>query len=152
MLLVRSDDMGVVYAVNEACLENVNRGLLGPLRFLVPGPWFFETVQMLNANPDIDVGVHLDLTSEWSDLNWGSVSKNVPSLVDENGHFYPATQQRPRWPKNTGFLGADWKIEEVERELRAQIEMVLRLLPNVTHLSAHMGTAVSTPELTSLTK
>ncbi len=71
--------------------------------------------------------------------------------MDENGHFYPSTSQRPGWPENTGFLESDWKIEEVERELRAQIEMALRLLPRVTHLSAHMGTATSSPELSALT-
>jgi predicted glycoside hydrolase/deacetylase ChbG (UPF0249 family) len=150
-LLVRSDDMGVAHAVNQACLESVTKGIARSIEVIVPGPWFLEAVQMLKANPDIDVGVHLDLTSEWSDLKWGPVSKDVPSLVDENGHFYPTTQQRPGWPKNTGFLVSDWKIEEVERELRAQIEMALRLFPNVTHLSTHMGTASGTPELAALT-
>ena len=150
-LLVRSDDMGVAHAVNEACLESVTDGIARSIEVIVPGPWFLEAVEMLKAHPEIDVGVHLYLTSEWSDLKWGPISKDVPSLMDENGHFYPVTSQRPGWPKNTGFLESDWKIEEVERELRAQIEIALRLLPNVTHLSSHMGTATSTPELKALT-
>ncbi len=150
-LLVRSDDMGVAHAVNEACLESVTDGIARSIEVIVPGPWFLEAVEMLKAHPEIDVGVHLDLTSEWSDLKWGPISKDVPTLVDENGHFYSTTSQRPGWPKNSGFLESDWKIEEVERELRAQIEMALRLLPNVTHLSSHMGTATSTPELKALT-
>lgn len=150
-LLVRSDDMGVAQAVNEACLESVKHGIARSIEVIVPGPWFLQAVDMLKANPEIDVGVHLDLTSEWSGLKWGPISKNVPSLVDENGHFYPTTTQREGWENNTGFLESNWKIEEVERELRAQIETALRLLPNVTHLSSHMGTATSTAELMALT-
>jgi hypothetical protein len=78
------------------------------------------------------------------------VSPGVPSLVDENGHFFPTTRQSEKRSPNTGFLESGWKIGEVERELRAQIETAKRMLPNVTHLSAHMGTATCTPELKSL--
>ena len=151
-LLVRSDDMGVARAVNQACLESVTNGIARSIEVIVPGPWFLDAVEMLKDHPEIDVGVHLDLTSEWSGLKWGPIAKDVPSLVDENGHFYPTTTRRPGWPKDTGFLESNWKIEEVERELRAQIETALRLLPNVTHLSAHMGTAASTPELMTLSR
>ena len=149
-LLVRSDDMGVAHAVNIACLDSVKNGIARSIEVIVPGPWFMEAVDMLNEHPEIDVGVHLDLTSEWSGIKWGPVSKNVPSLVDENGHFYPTTSQRSSMPPNTGFLESGWRIEEVERELRAQIETAVRLLPNVTHLSAHMGTATSSPELKTM--
>lgn len=150
LLLVRSDDMGVAHAVNQACLLTVTDGIARSIEVIVPGPWFLEAAEMLNQHPDIDVGVHLDLTSEWSRVKWGPVSKNVPSLVDANGHFFPMTRQRPEWPPHTGFLDSDWKIGEVERELRAQIELALRHLPTVSHLSAHMGTATSTPQLQSL--
>ncbi len=151
-LLVRSDDMGGAHAVNVACIESVNNGIARSIEVLVPAPWFLEAVEMLNEHPEIDVGVHLDLTSEWDGLKWGPVLKDVPSLVDENGHFYARTRTMKDWPRYPGFVDSGWKIEEVERELRAQIEMALRLLPNVTHLSAHMGTAVSTPDLRALTE
>lgn len=149
-LLIRSDDMGAAHAVNVACLESVTNGVARSIEVIVPGPWFMEAVTMLKEHPEIDVGVHLDLTSEWSGVKWGPVSKDVPSLVDENGHFHPTTSQSFRMPPNTGFLESGWKIEEVERELRAQIEMAVRLLPKVTHMSAHMGTATSSPELKAL--
>ena len=152
MLLVRSDDMGVAHAVNEACLATVTDGIARSIEVIVPGPWFIEAAEMLNKHPDIDVGVHLDLTSEWSHVKWGPVSQNVSSLIDANGHFFPMTRQRPDWPPNTGFLDSNWKIGEVERELRAQIEMALRHLPKVSHVTAHMGTATSTPELKQLVR
>ena len=150
MLLVRSDDMGVTHAVNLACLATVTSGIARSIEVLVPAPWFIEAAEMLQQHPEIDVGVHLDLTSEWSRMKWGPVSQGVPSLVDANGHFFPVTRQRQGWPPGTSFMDSGWKIGEVERELRAQIETALRHLPNVTHLSAHMGTATSTPELRTL--
>ncbi len=149
-LIVRSDDMGAAHAINEACLRSVTEGIARSIEVLVPAPWFPEAVEMLNEHPEIDVGIHLDLTSEWSRVKWGPVLKNVPSLVDVNGYFFPMTRQRDGWPPNTGFLQSGWSIVEVERELRAQIETALRLLPKVTHLSAHMGTATSTPELRAM--
>jgi predicted glycoside hydrolase/deacetylase ChbG (UPF0249 family) len=147
LLIVRSDDMGAAHAINQACLQSVANGIARSVEVLVPAPWFLEAVEMLRKHPKIDVGVHLDLTSEWSKVKWGPVSKNVPSLVDANGHFFPMTRQRRGWPPDTGFLESGWKIEEVERELRVQIETAQQHIPNVTHLSAHMGTATSTTQL-----
>ncbi len=144
--------MGMAHAVNVACLESVTEGIARSIEVIVPAPWFLEAVAMLKEHPEIDVGVHLDLTSEWSGVKWGPVRKDVPSLVDENGHFHPTTNQFRNWPRSEGIAESGWKIEEVESELRAQIEMALRLLPKVTHLSAHMGTATSTPDLRALTE
>ena len=149
-LIVRSDDMGATHAINEACLRTVLDGVARSIEVIVPAPWFIEAAEMLQAHPEVDTGVHLDLTSEWSRIKWGPLSKNAPSLVDENGHFYPMTRQREGWPPGTGFLESGWNLVDVERELRMQIETALRLLPRVSHLSAHMGTATSTPELREL--
>jgi predicted glycoside hydrolase/deacetylase ChbG (UPF0249 family) len=116
---------------------------------MVPAPWFNEAVKMLCENPGLDVGVHLTLTSEWENLKWGPVTE-APSLVNDNGHFFPTTSQRRDFPAKSGFLQAGPKLDEVESELRAQIELALDRLHNVTHLSCHMGTASATAELRAL--
>ena len=149
-LIVRGDDMGAAHAVNEACIRCYTKGIVRSVEVIVPSPWFLEAAAMLKQHPKLDVGIHLDLTSEWELVKWGPVSKQVPTLVDENGHFYPTTRQKKDQPPNTGFLESGFRIDQVERELRAQIELGIKHLPNVTHLSAHMGTAVSTPELRTL--
>jgi predicted glycoside hydrolase/deacetylase ChbG (UPF0249 family) len=113
---------------------------------MVPCPWFNEAVEMLKETPELDVGVHLTLTSEWEFYKWGPLTQS-PSLVDEQGHFFPTTSQRRDFPPNTGFLQAKPKIEEVEKELRAQIELAKEKIANVSHLTCHMGTPYSTPEL-----
>jgi hypothetical protein len=60
------------------------------------------------------------------------------------------TRQRSDFPPDTGFLEAGPRLDDVERELRTQIEVAKRNIANVTHVSAHMGTAVCTPELRTL--
>jgi len=148
-LLVRGDDIGSSHAANVACIQCYRDGIVRSVEVMVSAPWFNEAVSMLCENPGLDVGVHLTLTSEWENLKWGPVTE-APSLVDDRGHFYPMTSQRSGFPANTGFLQAGAKLDEAETELRAQIELALDRLPNVTHLSCHMGTASATPELRTL--
>ena len=148
-LIVRGDDIGSSHAANVACIRCYREGIVRSVEVMVPAPWFNEAVQMLRENPALDVGVHLTLTSEWENCKWGPVTE-APSLVDRQGHFFPTTSQRADFPPNTGFVEAGPKLEEVERELRTQIELAVDRIPNVTHLSCHMGTASCTPELRGL--
>jgi len=148
-LIVRGDDIGSSHTANVACIRCCEEGIVKSLEVMVTAPWFNEAAKMLNDHPQIDVGVHLTLTSEWENIKWGPLTQS-PSLVDQQGHFFPMTNQRSDFPPNTGFLQANWKVEEVERELRAQIELAKEKLPNVTHLSCHMGTASCTPQLRAL--
>jgi predicted glycoside hydrolase/deacetylase ChbG (UPF0249 family) len=148
-LLVRSDDMGVAQAVNEGCLRSCVDGIARSVEVIVPGPWYPQAVRMLKERPEIDVGLHLCLTSEWEEIKWRPLTGG-PSLVDPAGHFFPMTRQRKDFPPNTGFLEAGPKPEEVERELRAQIETLRRDLPRLSHMTAHMGTAVASKELRAI--
>jgi len=148
-LIVRADDIGSSHAANVACIKSYREGIARSVEVMVPAPWFNEAVKMLNENPGLDVGVHLTLTSEWDNCKWGPITRS-PSLMDQQGHFYPMTSQRSDFPPNTGFLQANPKVEEVEKELRAQIELAKARIKNVSHLSCHMGTPVCTPQLQAL--
>jgi predicted glycoside hydrolase/deacetylase ChbG (UPF0249 family) len=150
-LLVRADDMGVALGVNEACIRACRDGIARSVEVIVPGPWFLDAVRRLNENPEIDVGIHLCLTSEWERVKWRPLTAS-PSLVDKDGYFYPMTRQRRDFPPGTGLHDANPKPEEIERELRAQIELLKRHVPRLSHASAHMGTAVATPESRAITE
>jgi predicted glycoside hydrolase/deacetylase ChbG (UPF0249 family) len=103
-------------------------------------PWYQEAVEILRQNPQISVGVHLVLNSEWKGYRWGPVlgREAVPSLVDSVGYFLPSTDK---------FLAHGYKLDEVERELAAQVERAVRSGLRIDYVDYHMGTAVSTPEL-----
>ncbi len=142
-LIARADDMGAAQAINEGCIEAYKSGIVRSVELMVPGPWFLDAVRLLKENPDLDVGVHLTLTSEWDRVKWRPLTP-APSLVDADGHFFPKTQ---------AFTDANPKPDEVERELRAQIETARRHLGDrVSHVSAHMGAATATPQFKALTE
>ncbi len=148
-LVVRADDIGSCHTSNLACIQCFQEGIVRSVEVQVPCPWFNEAVKLLRENPACDVGVHLTLTSEWENYKWGPLTQSA-SLVDAQGNFYPMTSQRPDFPLGTGFLESGWKIEEVERELRAQIELAKKMIPQVSHLSSHMNTPTATPQLAAL--
>jgi predicted glycoside hydrolase/deacetylase ChbG (UPF0249 family) len=149
-LLVRSDDLGAAQGVNEGCIQSVTRGIARSVEVIVPGPWFPDAVRLLKQHPDIDVGVHLCLTSEWERVKWRPLTRS-PSLVDGDGYFFPMVRQRPDFPPGTALLGARPTIEDVERELRAQIATAKRHLPWISHVTTHMGAAGATPEFRAAT-
>ncbi len=148
-LLVRIDDMGFSHAVNLACLETYKKGIARSVEVLVPGPWFEEAAQMLRDNPGLDAGVHLTLTSEWSNLKWRPLTK-AQSLVDEDGYFFPMIWQNQRFPELGYLKSRDWLLAEVEAEWRAQIELAQKKIPQLSHLSGHMGCANISPEAKAL--
>lgn len=150
-LIVRGDDIGSSHAANLACIQSFREGIVRSVEVMVPAPWFPEAARMLKDTPGLDVGVHLTLTSEWDNCKWRPLT-GPSSMTDAEGYFFPTNAQRKEFPPGTGFLDANPKAEDVEKELRAQIELARRLIPQVTHLSAHMGTPLIRPDLRQLTQ
>jgi chitin disaccharide deacetylase len=148
-LIVRADDIGSCHAANVACIEVYRRGVARSVEVMVPCPWFNEAVEMLNANPGYDVGVHLTLTSEWTNFKWRPLT-HCPSLVDEQGNFYPMVWPNPNIGPNCSIREANPRIGEVERELRAQIELAAKKIKSLTHLSAHMGFTGAGPDIAAV--
>jgi predicted glycoside hydrolase/deacetylase ChbG (UPF0249 family) len=137
-LLVRGDDIGSSHAANLGCIESYQNGIMQSVELMTPCPWFPEAVKMLKDNPDLDVGIHLVMTSEWDNMKWGPLT-DAPSISDEDGYFYPMVWKRKDFPPNTSLQETEWDIKEIERELRAQIELALKYVPWVTHAGFHMG-------------
>lgn len=138
-LIIRLDDMGFCHAVNMACERIFNEGVATAVSVMVTTPWLDEAAEILRRHPEISVGVHLTLNSEWREFRWGPVMpySEVPSLVDAFGKFYGSRRE---------FMLNRPKIREVEKELRAQIELALRKGLNISYIDNHMGTAISTLE------
>jgi predicted glycoside hydrolase/deacetylase ChbG (UPF0249 family) len=152
-LIVQGDDMGSAHAANEAFMQCYKDGIMRTAEVMVPGPWFEEAARLCKENPGLEVGVHLTLTSEWDNVKWRPLT-HAPSLVNPDGYFFQMTGSGwppgVQWPPGTAFKDAAVKIEDVEKELRAQIELAKRKIANVTHVTAHMGTATCRPELKDL--
>ena len=142
--------MGALHSVNVASIDTYQNGIAKSAEVLVVGSWFPEAVKMLKENPGLDVGVHLAITSEWENVKWRPLT-DCPSLVDENGYFYPMMGPNPAYPGQSIMEQmANFKIDEIEKEFRAQIELALKNIPNVTHISGHMFSTAFNPEVTAL--
>ncbi len=142
-LLVRIDDIGMSHAVNQALQQLADTHMPLSASVLFVCPWYQEAVEILRKNPQIAVGVHLALNSEWKGYRWGPVlgREAVPSLVDTVGYFRPSTEQ---------FLASHYDLGEVERELSAQVERAQRSGLRIDYVDYHMGTAVATPALRAI--
>lgn len=149
-LIIRGDDMGYSHAGNEAILKCYKEGIEKSIEVLVPSPWFPEAVEMLTQIPDADVGVHLTLTSEWDNIKWRPLS-NCPSLRDADGYFYPMVRPNKEYPKRS-VVENDWKLADIEKEFRAQIELALKKIPRISHLSGHMGCTSLNDEVKDVVK
>jgi predicted glycoside hydrolase/deacetylase ChbG (UPF0249 family) len=136
-LIIRGDDMGYAHSGNEALIKCYKEGIEKSIEIIAPSPWFPEAVTMLNENPGVDVGVHLALTSEWDNEKWRPLT-DCPSLRDADGYFFPMVWPNKNYP-GRAITQNKWNIADIEKELRAQIELVKRKVPRVSHLSAHMG-------------
>ena len=148
-LVVRGDDMGYSHSGNVALVKSFQEGIERSIEVIVPSPWFPEAVQLLKTIPDADIGVHLALTSEWDNVKWRPIT-DCPSLKDSNGYFFPMVYPNKNYPGKS-IKENDWKIEDIEKEFRAQIEIAKKYIPNLTHLSSHMGCTDLNFQVTELT-
>lgn len=142
LLIVHADDIGVARSVNIAVERAFESGSITSGSVMVPCPWFADFAAYYREHRPLDVGIHITLTAEWRYYRWGGVSPagEIPSLLDEFGHFYPTVEA----------VAERAVPAEVEREVRAQIERAMALGIQPTHLDTHMGTMVATPELIEL--
>lgn len=142
LLIIHADDIGLAQSVNDATLEAFSSGGITSGSMMVPCPWFLDFANSFKSHPDLDVGIHITLTSEWDHYKFGGVlpATEIPSLVNEQGYFYPTTEE----------VGLHADPEEAEKEIRAQIDRAIACGIQPTHLDTHMGSVLAKPELTQI--
>jgi predicted glycoside hydrolase/deacetylase ChbG (UPF0249 family) len=139
LLILHADDLGVTHSEDSASFDALDKGVINSASIMMPTPWVTEVARYAKAHPDADLGLHLTLTSEWETYRWGPVAPRdqVKSLLDPDGTL----------PRQVQTVMARAKLDEVERELRAQVELALAMGIHPTHLDSHMGTLFTTPGL-----
>ncbi|MBD3630837.1 ChbG/HpnK family deacetylase [Cyclobacterium sp.] len=148
-LIVRGDDMGSSRSANLASIETFVNGIETSIEVMAIAPWFPEAARMLRQNTGVEVGLHLAITSEWDGVKWRPLS-NCPSLTDGDGYLLPKIRPNPNYP-GLAILDNPWKLGEVEQEFRAQIELALKHVPQINHLSGHMGATGFHPDVANMT-
>ncbi len=138
-VIIRCDDIGMCHSVNMAAEELIRTGIPISASVMFVCPWYQEAVDILKQHTEVSVGIHLTLNAEWKNYRWGPVlgKEAVPSLVDSCGYFFPS---RALFYKNNP------QLDEIEKELRAQIVRGIQSGLKIDYLDYHMGTAVDKPE------
>jgi hypothetical protein len=134
VMILHTDDVGMCQASLDAYRDLLDFGLISTASTMVPAPWFPGVVELVrDYEGELDLGVHLTLTSEWSRYRWGPVSTRDPDsgLLDAQGYL-------PQTRKEIAFRG---KPEAVRQEIEGQIAKALDAGIDVTHVDTHMGTA-----------
>ena len=144
-LIIRTDDAGMSHSVNMALEKLIATGMPVSVSVMFPTPWYQETVGILKRHPEVAVGIHLTLNSEWKNYRWGPVLGRtaVPSLVDADGYFFASAE---------GLHQNHPDLNEVEKELRAQIDRAAHSGLKIDYVDYHMGTAVRYPEFRDITE
>lgn len=148
-LIIRGDDMGYSHSGNEAIIHCYKNGIEKSIEIIVPSPWFPEAVKLLKENPGVDVGIHLAITSEWDNIKWRPLT-DCKSLKDEDGYFFPMVWPNKNYPGKS-ITEKQWKLEDIEKEFRAQIEMAIKKIPDISHISDHMGCSAINDSVSLLT-
>ncbi|MEQ9374477.1 MAG: polysaccharide deacetylase family protein [Imperialibacter sp.] len=139
LLIIHADDLGVAHSENAASIEAFEKSGISSASIMVPCPWFPEIAKYGKEHPDKDLGLHLTLTAEWENYKWDGVSmpSQIPSLIGADGFFYPTSEE----------VAQNAKPEEVEKEIRAQVQMAIDAGLKPSHLDSHMGSLFQTSDL-----
>ncbi len=127
-LIVNADDLGWTDGVNRGIVEAHRRGLVTSATLLANGNAYEGALEAVRQNPQLGVGVHLNL----GDGRPVAPADDVRGLLNGKGELDGGTE---------GLLiriaSRRLRIEEVEREWDAQIRKVRESGIMPTHLDGH---------------
>lgn len=137
VIMLHADDIGMCKEANIAAEAQLTNNHIQSAAVMMPCPNADEFIQWAKEHPKMDIGLHLTLTSEWKKHRWGPVkdSTDVPSLIDPHGMLWPEVPD----------VVAHASAEDVEKEIRAQIEKSIALGYRPDHIDTHMGTLYGHP-------
>jgi predicted glycoside hydrolase/deacetylase ChbG (UPF0249 family) len=135
LVIIHTDDIGMCQASVSAFAKLWDFGLISSGATMVPCPWFLEAAKFCREQQNVDMGVHVTLTSEWDTYRWGPIStRNSNSgMIDGEGYFYHSSEQA----QEHGVA------EAVRVEIQAQVAQALSNGISVTHMDTHMGSVAS---------
>lgn len=132
IVIINCDDLGMCHAANQGVYEALRSGVATSASLMVPCPWSRAAASSYLGE---DVGVHLTLNAEFDRYRWGPLT-HAPSLLDGDGGF----------PRTVEDVWDHADLDELRRELRAQVERAVLYGFDVSHLDSHMGTLQLKPE------
>ncbi len=129
-LIVSGDDLGLHEAINRGVIEAHERGIVTSASVVACGRAFDHACGLVASWPSLDLGAHLTLVEESPILG-----REVLKTLAPGGRFPRSYRQL-----FLELLAGRIEIREVEWELEAQIQRLLKAGLKVTHLDSHQHT------------
>lgn len=144
LLIINADDFGMCQPINDGIVQAMNRGIVQSTTLMMPCAAAPSAIQHLQAHPELSFGIHLTAIGESDDDTFDPLAPKaqVPSLLNEAGHFYGFARMAE--------LFAKAKLDELELEFRTQIEAALAAHLRPTHLDWHSLRLGQRPEIIDL--
>tara|TARA_B100001063_G_scaffold114148_1_gene106654 strand:- start:5654 stop:6631 length:978 start_codon:yes stop_codon:yes gene_type:complete len=139
LLLIHADDLGLSKSVNETSLESLLNNTVSSASVIMNAKKVQEIADFSNNNPEIDLGVHLTVTSEWKIHKWGGIlpKNDIQSLLNSQNNFY--------WNKRK--FTKYQKLDQLYNELQAQVDLAISMGMNVSHIDSHEGALFFDPDV-----
>jgi len=140
VVILHVDDVGMSFDSNEGAINAMTKGVATSCSIMMPCPWVPAFAHYMKEHPGLDAGLHLTLTSEWKGYRWGPLAGKsaTPGLTDAEGAMWPDVQD----------VAQHASADEVDKEIRAQLDRARSMGIEPTHLDTHMGTLFATPAFT----
>lgn len=138
VVIFHVDDVGMSHDSNVGAIKAMEEGLATSCSIMMPCSWVPEYFHYIQKHPEVDAGLHLTLTSEWDEYRWGPLAgkSQTPGLVDKEGAMWGGVAE----------VVQHATPDELETEIRAQVDRAKTMGFDITHLDTHMGTVYATPE------
>lgn len=137
-IVARGDDAGAAIAANRAVEQAAREGVLKNASVLACGPALEDAAERFKTIPDLCIGLHLALASEWDQLTWAPVSRH-PLLTDSRGCLPQSPIHLPKTPE---------AIEAMLLEADAQLAALRAAGLEPEYMDEHMATSAwAVPEL-----
>ena len=126
-LIVNADDCGLTKEVSRGILTAHQEGIVSSVSVMANMPDFQESMDQIKRFPDLDCGVHLNLTIGSPITS----PEEIGSLTDMNGKFYGLFRFLARL--KTGRV----KLCEVKSEWETQVVRLQEEGIRISHLDSH---------------
>jgi len=128
-VIFNADDFGISRGVNAAIIEAHKNGILNSTSLMVNQQFAEEAVKAAKTMPDLEVGLHLNLTNEKPAAN----PQEIPLLVGADGKlkngFVKLLLLSLLHPKKFAL--------QTETEIRAQVQKYLATGLKMEHIDGH---------------
>ena len=142
LLIIHADDLGLCESVNSATFESFKNRAISSASVMMTTDEINEVASFSNTNQNYDMGIHLTVTSEWKLHKWGGILNNedIPSILNKKNHLY--------WNKRK--FTKNGKLDEIRKELQAQIDLGKSMGINPSHIDSHEGALFFDPDIFKL--